>query len=101
MPEPIARQYAQARPVNQCYTVRLVFAEPTEIEKGKRVFSVKLQGREVLHDFDIIKEAGGYNRGIIREFKGIAAEETMNLEFVPATDMLPLICGIELIAEKP
>ena len=101
MPAIIARQCIPAKPIKQCYTIRLVFAEPAEIQAGERVFSVKIQGNEVLHDLDIVKEAGGYNRGLTREFKGITAEETIKFEFSPKTVRPPLICGIELIAEKP
>src|SRR5262249_36872927 len=35
------------------YTVRLHFAEPEPIERGERVFHVRLQGRDVLTNFDI------------------------------------------------
>ncbi|MDD4871005.1 MAG: PA14 domain-containing protein [Kiritimatiellae bacterium] len=87
-------------PVDQPYTVRLFFAEPEKIQNGQRVFSVHLQGKEVLKDFDIIKEAGGYNRGIIREFKSVMAKATIEVKFASSTKP-PLICGIELIAEKP
>ena len=86
------------QPVERAYTVRLAFAEPEPLRIGQRVFSVKLQGREVLRDFDILRDAGGPDRGVVREFSGIRARETIALDFDSSTPKLPLICGIELIA---
>ena len=91
--EPVA---ASDRP----YTVRLVFAEPEPLHEGERVFDVKLQGQTVLVRFDIVKEAGGSHRGVVREFRGIQASEALALEFLQASSKPPLICGVELIAEK-
>ncbi|MFA6561718.1 MAG: PQQ-binding-like beta-propeller repeat protein [Verrucomicrobiia bacterium] len=89
------------QPVERAYTVRLVFAEPENIRAGQRVFDVKLQGREVLPALDIVKQAGGSNRGIVREFRGVKATEALEIEFVPHSAKPPLICGVELIAEQP
>ena len=46
---------------NGKYTVRLHFAETYEgiYGPGERVFSVSLQGKEVLKDIDPFKDAGG------------------------------------------
>src|SRR5262249_12603283 len=53
------------------FTVRLHFAE-LEVERaGERVFDVALQGQTVLKGFDILKEAGGHNRWLMKEFKGV------------------------------
>jgi hypothetical protein len=84
----------------RAYTVRLVFAEPEKVRLAERVFSVKLQGQTVLNHFDILKEAGGINRGILREFRGIKAADAVEIEFVPAGAKPSLICGVEMIAEK-
>ena len=46
--------------------MKLYFAEPDRLEVGKRVFDVSLQGKEVLTNFDIAKEAGGASRSVIR-----------------------------------
>jgi len=81
------------------YTVRLYFAEPDKLDLGQRVFSVALQGREVLKEFDIVKEAGGPMRGVVKEFKGVEVEEELKLEFSPKSGE-PLICGVEMIAER-
>ncbi|MFZ2639952.1 MAG: PQQ-binding-like beta-propeller repeat protein [Verrucomicrobiia bacterium] len=97
---PLLRKSRQAAaPAERAYTVRLVFAEPEEIRAGQRVFDVKLQGREVLSSLDVLKQAGGARRGIVREFRGIKATEALEMEFVPRSSKPPLICGVELIAE--
>jgi hypothetical protein len=101
LPAIISLKKRPIAPVDKPYTVRLFFAEPEEIQNGQRVFSLQLQGKEVLKDFDIVKEAGGYNRGIVRDFKGIRAKEKIEVKFTSTTTKPPLICGIELIAEKP
>eukprot|EP00253_Pinus_taeda_P017303 PITA_17303 len=59
---------------NGPYTVKLHFAE-IQIENsnswksvGRRVFDVYVQGKKVLTDFDIRKEAGGSNIGVVKSF---------------------------------
>jgi len=80
------------------YTVRMYFMEPEDISPGARVFSVRLDANVLLEDFDIIKEAGAKMQAISREFKGIALAGKIMLELVPKTGV-PLICGLELVAE--
>lgn len=82
------------------YTVRLYFAEPEEIRPGQRRFSVSLQGRTVLEDFDIARTAGGPRRAIVKELPGIAVqgELTVGLRASPATpDRKPILCAIEAV----
>ncbi|PIN06304.1 Serine/threonine protein kinase [Handroanthus impetiginosus] len=56
------------------YRVRLHFAEimysnnATFSSLGRRIFDVAIQGKVVLADFDIAKEANGVRRGIYRDF---------------------------------
>ncbi|KAL7087501.1 hypothetical protein ACP275_13G071200 [Erythranthe tilingii] len=56
------------------YKVRLHFAEIMFFDNstfpglGRRIFDVAIQGRVVLPNFDIAKEANGFKRGITREF---------------------------------
>lgn len=85
------------------YTVKLYFAEPDNLAPGKRVFHVDIAGKQVLKDFDIAKEAGGPARTVIKTFKGITARESLTLRFTPAANAevrAPVICGLELFAEK-
>ena len=82
------------------FTVSLYFGEPEPLTPGQRVFSVKIQGREVLTNFDIVREAGGADYSIVRQFTGIRAGNDLQLEFVPATALPPLICGVKLVEES-
>jgi outer membrane protein assembly factor BamB len=83
------------------YTVRLHFAEPDGLTAGQRVFSVSLQGKKVLDRFDIAATAGGANRSIVKEFKGVAVGDSLLIEFSPTKESVrgATLCGIELVAE--
>jgi hypothetical protein len=84
------------------YTVRLYFAEPDGLKPGQRLFDVAVQGKQVLQGFDIVKEAGGPQRSVVREFKGVAATDELVVTFRPtpgAEVAVPLLCGVEIIAE--
>ena len=95
--EEIQGAFEQPRP----YTVRLYFAETQGAEAGQRRFNVSLQNRMVLDDFDIVKQAGGPNRLVVREFKGINVQDDLKINFTPAAaGHGPLLCGIEIIAEN-
>ena len=85
-------------------TVRLVFGEPGELPEGQRVFSVLIQGEEVLKDFDPVREAGGPRRTVVREFRKISVRDALRVEFLPAQSAPlpePVLCGLEVIAENP
>jgi len=84
------------------YTVRLHFAEPEDLQPGQRVFGVSLQGRPVLEKFDIVGAAGGAQRGVVKEFKGVVIQKDLKITLTRAPGTLagPIICGVELIAEK-
>jgi outer membrane protein assembly factor BamB len=86
------------------YTVRLGFMAPSGDRKGERVFSVRLQDKSVLNDFDILKTAGAPDKAVIKEFKGINVEDNLTVEFIPKTPnpsmtQAPLINFIEVIRE--
>jgi hypothetical protein len=53
--------------------------------EGSRIFNVFANGIALLRNFDIVKEAGGPNRGIKRSFSNVEpnAQGLINLEFVP------------------
>lgn len=85
------------------FTVRLVFAEPDSVKAGQRVFDVTLQGAVVLKNFDVAKEAGGPRRSLVKEFTGVTASGSLVVELRPsatATVRSPILCGIEIIADK-
>lgn len=82
---------AQSRP----HRVRLYFAETEGAAAGQRVFDVRLQGQMVLTGFDIAREAGGLNRGVIREFTNVGITDFLNMDLTPSAGA-PLISGIEI-----
>jgi len=87
------------------YTVRLHFSEPDDVRPGQRVFDVKLQGKPVLVNFDIIKETGKKHTALIKEFKNIEAADTVTLELITKVSdadamSVPVISGMEVITEK-
>lgn len=84
------------------YTVRLYFAEPDNAKEGERVFDVKVQSRPALKAFDIVKVAGGPNRGVVREFTGVVALDTLTISFQAAQGSRgAVLCGVEIVAEQP
>lgn len=79
-------------------SVKLHFSETEGAAVGQRVFDVKLQGNTVLSNFDIVQQAGGANKAIVREFTGLAVTNELRLELVPVTGET-LISGIEVDGE--
>ena len=67
---------------------------------GSRIFNVYLNGATLLRNFDILKEAGGPGRAIIRSFHGLEpdAQGKLALRFVPITDYA-CINAIEVLPE--
>jgi len=87
------------------YTVRLGFSDGENARPGQRVFDIKLQGEVVAENFDIIREAGGPNRAVVKEFEGIEVHDNLLVELVPAAPgpggaELPVINSIEVIRER-
>jgi len=82
------------------YTIRLYFSEPDNLEPGQRVFNIYIQGIKALRNFDIVKESGGINRAIVKEFKGIPVKKELDLMLEPSNkNSVPIISGIEILAE--
>ena len=89
-----------ADPNQRRYTVRLHFSEPDKLREGQRVFDVAIQGNTVLEDFDIVKEAGAPNIGIVKDFSGMQAFDSIDISlFSKIGAVETVICGIELVAE--
>jgi hypothetical protein len=86
---------------SKTYTVRLHFIEPDNIEPGRRVFDVALQGKTVLQDFDIIKETQSPDVGLMKEFTQINISDTLTVSLTPpAGDVETIICGIEIMSRR-
>lgn len=84
------------RPGN--YLVRLQFAELSDIAVGQRLQNIRLQGVDVLQNFDIAKETGGVMRGTTHEFSDIEVRSDLALE-LSASIGKTIISGIELIRQ--
>jgi outer membrane protein assembly factor BamB len=87
------------------YTVRLGFAEMDDAKPSARVFDVKLQGKVVLTDFDVAKEADAPRKALVKEFKGVDADEALLIEFVPKSpqptpEQAPILQTIEVLRER-
>jgi len=83
------------------YKVRLHFAETYEgiTSAGERVFSVSINGQAVLKDLDVFKEAQGFAKPLVKEFKKIkAADGKLAIEFAEQTQHAE-INGIEILGE--
>ncbi|KAF9621299.1 hypothetical protein IFM89_019385 [Coptis chinensis] len=69
------------------YTVKLYFAEiifqndSSFRSLGRRVFDVYIQGHLVLKDFDIVVEAGGPNKPIVKTFNASVQSNTLKIHF--------------------
>ncbi len=88
------------------YTVRLYFADFDNEQAGKRIFDIKLQGQVVLDDFDIVREAGGSCKAVVRQFRGIAVSGNLEIELVAqdkklsSKNSMPVLCGVEVVRER-
>ncbi len=87
------------------YTVRLAFAELDQDAPSPRAFDIKLQGQVVAEQFDVVEQAGGRHKALIREFRGVEAGDKLTIELVPSTNkptngQLPILQGVEIVKEE-
>jgi hypothetical protein len=77
---------------NGVYELRLHFADaffgqdaPDGGGESSRLFDVKANGKALLHDFDVIADAGGSNTADIKIFNDIgpASDGLLHLDFIP------------------
>ena len=86
---------------NGKYTVRLFFAETYDgiTAEGERVFSVSINGKTVLNDFDPFKEAGGYEKPVVKTINDIdVTNGQLDISFTTNIQN-PEINGIEIISQ--
>ena len=84
---------------NRGYNVRLFFTEPEDLKPGERLFHVALDGQQVLENLDIVKEAGGRNRVLIKEFENVPAGAELQIELT-AIQGKTLLSGVEVVASE-
>ena len=89
-------------PADRLCTVRLHFIESQDVAPGQRLFDVLLQGKRILRDFDIIKQAGGRFRPVVREFKDVRASGALMIETVSRSSKHPpVINAVEIMETGP
>jgi len=85
---------------NTTYTVKLYFTEMANLESGDRLFDVKIQDNPALSNFDIVKEAEGAKRLIVKSFKRIKVKDKLIIQCKSSTPgKPPLLSGVEVIME--
>ncbi len=81
------------------WTVRLTFAElEDEVTPGERVFDVAVAGTSVAEGLDVVNEAGGPRRSIVREVAGVAATGELVITLTPRSKRPPILAGLEVLA---
>jgi len=79
------------------YTVRLHFAETYWTKTGQRVFNVRLNGQQVLTNFDMIAAAGAPNKAVVEPFTVTASTSgTITIQFTTIKDNAQ-VNGIEVL----
>jgi hypothetical protein len=67
------------------YDVELGFCEGFLPTQGIRVFDTAINGRTVLKEFDIVKEAGGFQRAVTRKFRARTQNKKIDIAFTSVT----------------
>lgn len=85
---------------NGKYTVRMHFAETFEgvTKVGERVFSFDVEGQPV-KDFDVMKEAGGKLKALIKTFEVEVKDGKLDITFA-AKEQAPMVNAIEIAPKK-
>ena len=86
------------RPVRTRYfDIHLHFAEPDDLGPGDRVFDVSVQQQVEMAGLDIAKLAGGVRKAVVKTASGIAATDSLVIEFRGRTPAhLPILSAFEL-----
>lgn len=84
-------------------TVRLHFAEPDGLAAGQRVFTVAMDGKNGLENFEIARAAGAPAKTVVRAFPAVVIGDALTIRLTPAPGSTagPILCGVELIGETP
>ena len=86
------------------YTIRLGFSALPGDKPGQRVFDVRLNGKTVLRNFDIVKEAGKPHRAVWKEFT-VTLKDILMLDLVSdirshAPKNMPVINAMEILRKE-
>jgi hypothetical protein len=78
------------------HTVRLYFAEMEDKTNGQRVFDVSLQGGKVLTNLDVVAEAGGGRRELVKTFYNVPVADKLEIALSPFAGE-PMLSGVEIL----
>ena len=83
------------------YQVKMRFCELYVKNPGERVFNVLINGQKALERFDILKEAGGFAKGIEKTIDGVEPDDKgmVNIHFITEVQMAK-VCSIEIVRQK-
>ena len=81
---------------NGNYNVVLKFAEIYYNTTGQRIFSVSINGAQVLTNFDIVAAAGGALKAIDKTFPVTVTNNQITIQFVPGSADLPKVSAIQI-----
>lgn len=82
------------------YNIILKFVEIYLKEEGQRVFDIIINGDKVKENFDILKEAGSFAKGIDMTFKNIEPKDgKIQIRFVSRVQNAK-ICALEIIRQE-
>jgi len=93
---------ANERTLQVDYTIYLYFAEVLDKKPSERVFDVYIQGEKVLENLDIVKQAGGANKSLVKSIKGVKVRDKINIKCTPSEKSpgsLPILCGVKIEKE--
>jgi hypothetical protein len=80
------------------HIVRLHFAESTYAAAGQRVFSVSINNKIMLRNFDVLKYAGGPYKAVVREFLAIADNNgQIKINFTNGSAGQAMVSAIEIL----
>jgi len=81
----------------KAYTVSLHFAELEDYKAGDATFNIKLQGKVVAESVDIVRDANGVNKAVVKVFQDVNVEESLLVELVPNEGAkLPPLSAIDI-----
>jgi len=83
------------------YDVTLYFTDVENAAAGNRVFDVRVQGRDVAKDLDIVAESGGRSRALVRRIQGVNVADKLSIELAPKSSdaspqQMPILSAVEI-----
>jgi hypothetical protein len=85
---------------NGTYTVVLHFAETYRENAGERIFGISVEGKKVVENLDVVKDAGGPLVALVKKFPDVQVTDgEATIGFIVVEEN-PEINGIEIIQTK-